>query len=60
MVLFEDGVPTDFSERIAALGGSVVRVHPEIDVAIVTGLTDDAATQLALTPTSRRHREMSA
>ena len=47
VVLFEDGVPADFAARIAALGGSVVRVHPEIDVAVVSGLTDDGATQLA-------------
>jgi subtilisin family serine protease len=47
VVLFEDGVPADFDARIAALGGSVLRMHPEIDVAVVTGLTDEAAAQLA-------------
>jgi hypothetical protein len=47
IVLFEDGVPGDFDARIAGLGGSVLRVHPEINVAIVTGLSDEASAELA-------------
>lgn len=47
VVLFEDGIPGDLDARMAALGGSVLRTHPEIDVAVVTGLTDAAAANLA-------------
>ena len=37
------GVPDDLVARIAALGGQVVDVVPEIKVAIVAGLTDSSA-----------------
>jgi subtilisin family serine protease len=36
--------------RVEALGGRVLRLHPEIDVAIVEGLDDAAAAELARGP----------
>lgn len=50
VVLMGGKIPGDFAERVAALGGSVVRTHPEIGVALVTGLTDNAAARLANGP----------
>jgi len=47
VVIFDAGVPADFDARIAALGGTVVRVLQPIGVAIVTGLSDDGAADLA-------------
>lgn len=47
VVVFRGRRPADFADRIAALGGTVLRVHPEIHAAVVTGLTDDGAAQLA-------------
>lgn len=47
LVLFEDGTPEDLEARVAALGGSVVRAHDEIGVAVVTGFSDEAGRQLA-------------
>lgn len=47
IVLFEDGIPADFGARLVAAGGSLVRSHPEIGVAVVTGLDDAGAGTLA-------------
>ena len=38
--------PTDLSARIAALGGTIVDTMPEVNVAIVGNMTDDAASAL--------------
>ena len=40
-------IPDDFGAQIAAAGGTVVRVHPEIGMVLARGLSDAAATQLA-------------
>lgn len=50
IVLFRGRMPADLDTRIAGLGGSVLRTHPEIGVAIVTGLSDAAAAELASAP----------
>ena len=42
-----EGIPGDLEAQVAALGGSVLRSHPEINIAIVTGLSDEAADELA-------------
>jgi subtilisin family serine protease len=42
-----NGIPSDLAERVEALGGSVMRTHPEIGIAVVGGLTDEAADELA-------------
>jgi subtilisin family serine protease len=47
VLLFEDAVPDDLNARISALGGTIVRVHPEIDAAVVDGLDDAGAATLA-------------
>jgi subtilisin family serine protease len=39
-------LPKDYAERIAALGGTVEANYPEIGVAVVSGLTEDAAESL--------------
>lgn len=43
-----NGLPIDLAARIAALGGEVVNTMPELKVAIVGNLTDDAASALSL------------
>ena len=40
------GAAPDLAARVEALGGRVLRLHPEIDVAIVEGLDDAAAAEL--------------
>ena len=40
-------VPADLADQVANLGGTLVRTHAEIGVAIASGLTDEAAAQLA-------------
>jgi subtilisin family serine protease len=40
-------IPDDLPERIAALGGNVIDTLPELRVALVADLTDDAAAALA-------------
>jgi lantibiotic leader peptide-processing serine protease len=47
VVLFSRGVPDRFQARVEALGGTVLRTHPEIGVAIVTGLADEEAEVLS-------------
>lgn len=42
-----NGIPADLAAEAEALGGRVVRTHPEIDVALLTGLTDEQAETLA-------------
>jgi subtilisin family serine protease len=37
--------PADYSKRVQARGGTVLRVHPEIGMAVVRGLTDAAAVE---------------
>lgn len=44
------GIPADFGQRVAALGGSVLRSHPEIGVVVAQGLSDAAAAWLARDP----------
>ncbi len=39
-------VPADFDQRVAGLGGSVVSEYGRIGVAVVSGLSDEAAAQL--------------
>lgn len=45
-----NGFAKDFASRVAALGGTIERVHGGAGFAVVSGLTADAATQLARTP----------
>jgi subtilisin family serine protease len=49
VVTMQGGIPADFADRIAAMGGIVFRIHPEIGVAVTSGLTDQAAAELART-----------
>jgi lantibiotic leader peptide-processing serine protease len=42
-----NSIPTNFAAAVAAAGGTLVRVHNEIGVAVVKGLTDAAANDLA-------------
>ena len=42
-----NSIPDNFAADVAAAGGTVVRLHSEIGVAVVKGLTDAAANQLA-------------
>ena len=42
-----DAIPDNFAADVAAAGGTLVRVQSEIGVAVVKGLTDVAANQLA-------------
>ncbi len=44
------GIPEDFADRVAALGGSLTRALPEIGVALTVGLSDDAAAELEGSP----------
>jgi len=46
VVQLSDGIPADLAARVAALGGSVLRTHPEINLALVSGLGDAQATDL--------------
>ncbi len=46
--LFDAAIPADFAAGVAAAGGTIVRTHPEIAVAVASGLTDGAATALAV------------
>lgn len=47
LVLFKaNGVPADFEARVAALGGTVAFSHEGAGLAVVSGLSDDAAAQL--------------
>ncbi|MDH3458136.1 MAG: S8 family serine peptidase [Gemmatimonadota bacterium] len=39
-------IPADFADRVAALGGTLFRTHPEIGVVVTSGLTDQAAAEL--------------
>lgn len=41
------GVPAAFEGRITALGGSVIRTHPQIGIALVTGLDGAGVASLA-------------
>ena len=43
-----NAIPDNFAADVAAAGGTLVRVQSEIGVAVVKGLTDAAANQLAL------------
>lgn len=45
LVLFDETVPADFAEQIAALGGSIDFAH-EVGIAIVSGLTETGAADL--------------
>lgn len=47
VIFTAEGVPADFVERVALLGGSVETSLDSIGVAAVTGLTDAAAAELA-------------
>jgi subtilisin family serine protease len=40
-------IPASFAAAMTAAGGTLVRVHPEIGVAVVRGLSDKAANDLA-------------
>ena len=42
-----DAIPDNFAADVAAAGGTLIRVQREIGVAVVKGLTDAAANQLA-------------
>jgi subtilisin family serine protease len=51
LVNFEsNGVPADFAARVAALGARVDASFPGVGIAVVTGLSDLAASTLAATP----------
>ena len=43
-------MPNDLSMRIAALGGTIIDTFPEINVALVRGMTDTAAATLGSEP----------
>jgi subtilisin family serine protease len=43
-----NGFPKEFAARIAAMGGAVESVHEAAGLAVVSGLSSDAATALAL------------
>ena len=43
-----NSIPANFGAAVAAAGGTLVRVHNEIGVAVVKGLSDAAANTLAL------------
>jgi len=47
VVFTAQGVPADFGDRVAQLGGSVEAEVDSIGVAAVTGLSEDAAAELA-------------
>src|SRR6266576_5126129 len=47
VVFTAQGVPADFGDRVAQLGGSVEAAVDSIGVAAVTGLSEDAAAELA-------------
>src|SRR5881394_3650238 len=42
-----NGIPAGFATRVANLGGMVTYLHTGTGIATVTGLSDNAATQLA-------------
>src|SRR5688572_18974270 len=42
-----DDIPASFSARVTALGGTVDAAYAGVGIAVVDGLTPDAATQLA-------------
>jgi subtilisin family serine protease len=42
-----NSIPDSFAADVAAAGGTVLRVHPEIGVAVARGLTDAAAQAIA-------------
>jgi hypothetical protein len=42
-----NGIPNDLPAQIASLGGTIVDSYPEVNVAILGGITADAATTLA-------------
>jgi len=44
LIRFEDGIPADFADQVAAFGGNVDFTH-EIGIAIVSGFTEAAATE---------------
>jgi lantibiotic leader peptide-processing serine protease len=46
-VMHTDVIPADFADAVAAAGGTIVRVHAEIGVAIVQGLSDESAAMVA-------------
>lgn len=51
IVVFSDAaVPADFENRVSTRGGTVTRHFDEVGVAVVSGLTDAAAADLASTP----------
>ena len=43
------GVPADLETEVAAAGGKVFRVHPEVELAVVTGISEARAAELAAT-----------
>ena len=47
VVEFSGGVPSSFAGLVAALGGSVETTYGSVGIAVVTGLSDAAAGQLA-------------
>ena len=42
-----EAIPAGFAAAVAAAGGEVVRLHDEIGVAVVRGLSDEAAHRVA-------------
>src|SRR2546422_845468 len=53
VVFTAERVPADFGERVARLGGSVETSLDSIGVASVTGLSSDAASELAASADTR-------
>lgn len=49
IVVLNGGIPGTFAAQVALLGGAVTATYREIDVAVVAGLSDDAAARLART-----------
>ena len=47
LVQLKGGIPGDFSETVAGLGGEVTFSHDDTGIAVVSGLSDNAATDLA-------------
>jgi hypothetical protein len=49
LVTFKGGIPADFAQQVAALGGAVLYSHAGVGFAAVSGLDDGSAAQLGAT-----------
>jgi subtilisin family serine protease len=56
---FPEAVPDDLATTVADLGGVLLRVHPEIGVAVTSGLSDEAADELGARKGAKEwHRDL--